>query len=129
MSVGYLDNLVVGSVVVACGVCALLAADGRRAALGGGLLLAGAVIVHWDFAALFTAILVGLLVVLIPESVLAIRRGSPLLSTPSGGVARVLGGAAAGGALAHATADAVTYLLLAVICTLTLIRLAVPSRA
>jgi MFS family permease len=38
-------------------------------------------------------------------------------------------GAAAGGALAHATADAVTYLLLAAICALTLIRLAVASRA
>jgi MFS family permease len=38
-------------------------------------------------------------------------------------------GAAGGGALAHATADAVTYLLLAVICAVTLIRLAVASRA
>jgi MFS family permease len=38
-------------------------------------------------------------------------------------------GAAGGGALAHATADAVAYLLLAVICVVTLIRLAVASRA
>ena len=38
-------------------------------------------------------------------------------------------GAAGGGALAHATADAVTYLLLAVICAVTLIRFAVASRA
>lgn len=38
-------------------------------------------------------------------------------------------GAAGGGALAHATADAVTYLLLAGICAVTLIRVAVASRA
>jgi MFS family permease len=38
-------------------------------------------------------------------------------------------GAAGGGALAHATADAVTYLLLAGICAVTLVRLAVASRA
>jgi len=38
-------------------------------------------------------------------------------------------GAAGGGALAHATADAVTYLLLAAICALTLVRLAIASRA
>jgi MFS family permease len=38
-------------------------------------------------------------------------------------------GAAGGGALAHATADAVAYLLLAAICVVTLIRLAVASRA
>jgi MFS family permease len=38
-------------------------------------------------------------------------------------------GAAGGGALAHATTDALTYLLLAAICAVTLIRLAVASRA
>jgi hypothetical protein len=99
MSVGYLDNLVVGSVLMACAVCALLGADGRPAALGGATLLLGAVIVHWDFAALFAAILFGLLLVLVPESVLARRRGRALLQTPSGSVARVLGGAVVGAGL------------------------------
>ena len=99
MSVGYLDNLMVASVVMACAACALLAADGRTAAMGGALLLLGAVLVHWDFAALFAAILLGLAVVLLPESAMARRRGVSIASTPSGRVARVLGGAVAGAGL------------------------------
>ena len=99
MSVGYLDNLMVASVLMACAVCALLAADGRRAALGGAFLLLGAALVHWDFAALFAAVLLGLLLVLLPESVAARRRGASVLATPSGGVARVLGGAVLGAGL------------------------------
>jgi hypothetical protein len=89
----------VGCVLMACAACALLAADGRPAALGGATLLVGAVIVHWDFAALFAAIFVGVALLLLPASVLARRRGRPRLETPSGGMARVLGGAVVGGGL------------------------------
>ena len=68
-------------------------------ALGGAFLLLGAALVHWDFAALFAAVLLGLLLVLLPESVAARRRGASVLATPSGGVARVLGGAVLGAGL------------------------------
>jgi hypothetical protein len=102
MSMGYLDNLLVAAVVLACGKCALTSVDRRGGGLAASLLLAGAATIHWAFAAVFVLVLLGLAVVLIPESLRARRGdgGGGLLRSPS---ARLLGitagGAAAGGAL------------------------------
>ncbi len=100
MSVGYGDNLMVSGVLVAGATCALLAADGRRGVVATGVLLAGAALVHWQFTGLFVAILLGLAVLLVPESVLAIRRGTRAVRTPSARMgAGVLAGAAVGAGL------------------------------
>jgi hypothetical protein len=100
ISLGYLDNLLVAAVVLACAACALTAVDGRGGSVAAGLLLAGAAAVHWAFAAVFALILAVLAVVLLPESLRARRRPGGLLGSPS---ARLLGiaagGAVGGGAL------------------------------
>ncbi|MDP9342810.1 MAG: hypothetical protein M3Q23_12115 [Actinomycetota bacterium] len=100
MSLGYLDNLLVAAVVLACGTCALASVDGRGGGVAASLLLGGAATIHWAFAAVFALVLLGLAVVLVPESLRARRGGGGLLRSPS---ARLLGitagGAAAGGAL------------------------------
>jgi len=93
MSLGYLDNLLVAAVVVACGTCTLMAVDGRGGGVAASLLLAGAATIHWAFAAVFTAILVALAVVLVPDSLRGRRRGQGLLRSPT---ARLLGITAAG---------------------------------
>jgi hypothetical protein len=100
MSLGYLDNLLVAAVVVACGTCALTSVDRRGGSVAASLLLAGAVTIHWAFAAVFALVLLVLALVLVPESLRARRGDGGLLRSPS---ARLLGitagGAAAGGAL------------------------------
>ncbi len=100
MAVGYGDNLLVSGVLVAAATCALLAADGRRGVVATGVLLAGAGLVHWQFTALFVAVLLGVAVLLVPESVLAMRRGIRAVRTPSARLgAGVLAGVAVGAGL------------------------------
>lgn len=56
-AVGYAANLALDVVVMAAAVMALQVARGRRGVWGGAILLAGAVLLHWMFAALFIALL------------------------------------------------------------------------
>jgi hypothetical protein len=99
MAVGYLDNLVAAGVLVAAAVCGLLAADGRRGIVATALLLCGATIIHWQFTALFVAVLLGVVVLLVPESFRAWRRGGSPLQTPAARLAAGLLGAVAGAGL------------------------------
>src|SRR5205823_3305917 len=80
--------------------CALLAADGRRGVAATGVLLAGAAVVHWLFAALFVAVLAGAAVLFVPESILARRRGTRLLDTPTARMGAGIGAGVLGGAAA-----------------------------
>jgi hypothetical protein len=88
---GYLDQLLVEALLVAAAAGALRAAGGGGGrTLCAGCLLAG-FLVHWQFAALFSAMLVLLVLACLPESLG--RRGGEdsFLDTPSGRVAVALG--------------------------------------
>jgi hypothetical protein len=91
---GYLDNLVVDGTLVAAAAAALVVADDRPAVGGAAVLLAASFALHWMFAALFTAILLGFALVLVPASFRASRRGIGITHTPSAriGAVAVLGG-------------------------------------
>ena len=95
LSVNYLDNLLVAALLLGCAVCCLRAAAGRAGRAAAGVLFAGAVLTHWEFSALFAAILVAVGVVLVPESVAARRGGTRWRDVPA---ARLLAGPVAGGA-------------------------------
>jgi hypothetical protein len=56
-AVGYAANLAFDVVAMAAAVMALEVARGRRGVVGGALLLAGGVLLHWMFAALFIVVL------------------------------------------------------------------------
>lgn len=56
-AVGYAANLALDVVVMGAAVMALMVARGRRGMWAGAILLAGAVLLHWMFAALFIALL------------------------------------------------------------------------
>jgi len=105
-AIGSLDNLMVDAVLTAMAVATVLAIDGRRGRLAAAAAFAAAAVTHWFFAALFLALLIGVLVLLSPSSVLAWRRGELLRSTPAVRLAEVIAAsavAAAGAALvAHA---------------------------
>jgi hypothetical protein len=88
---GYLDQLLVEALLVAAAAGALRAAgDGGGRTLCAGCLLAS-FLVHWQFAALFSAMLVRLVLACLPESLG--RRGGEdsFLDTPSGRVAVAVG--------------------------------------
>jgi hypothetical protein len=90
---GYLDNLLVYGTLLAATAVALVAADGRPGVAGAAFLLAASFTIHWFFAALFAAILLGSAALLAPGSVRSVRRGARVLETPSGrvGAAALLG--------------------------------------
>ena len=56
-AVGYAANLALDVVAMAAAVMALEVARGRRGVTGGAVLLAGAALLHWVFAALFVVVL------------------------------------------------------------------------
>lgn len=110
IAVSHADNLIVLAVVASAAATALLAAGGDRGGTATAALLAGAAVVHWPFAVLFGAILLGVAVLSVPESVAARRRGSPILQTPTGRLAAVVGGSAVAGAAALALTPAAANL-------------------
>ena len=95
MGIGLTDNIVASTVLLAAATTALMAADGRPSIWATVFLLAAGVAIHWIFTLFFLGFLVVLAVVLLPETILARRRGDRLLSTPSVRLGMVLGGAAA----------------------------------
>lgn len=106
IAVGRTDTLLMAGLTVAAAATALVAAEGRGGAAAPVLLLAAAAAVHWPFALLFSAVLLGLALVLLPGSVAAWRHGASPGSTPSARLGLVLGGGAAGAAAALALAPA-----------------------
>src|SRR5205807_589761 len=72
----------------------------ERTVAGAMFLMAGATLVHWNFTVMILAILVGLGVLLVPESVRARREGRALLRTPSGRLGLTVAGSAAASAAA-----------------------------
>ncbi|MBI3648042.1 MAG: hypothetical protein HY240_04755 [Actinobacteria bacterium] len=97
---GHLDNTLVDGTLVAAAAATLAAADGRPALGGAVVLLAASFLIHWMFAGLFTAILLGFALLLVPASVRARRRGTALLRTPAARVGAVVllgGGLGLGG--------------------------------
>jgi hypothetical protein len=103
---GYLDQLLVGSLVVAAAAAALNAAAGEPGRTLCAGCLAASFLVHWQFAALAAGLLLLVAVACLPESIF--RRGGSFLATPSGrlGVAVVAGvGLGFGALLAGAAGD------------------------
>jgi hypothetical protein len=93
---GYLDQLVVEVVLVGAAAAALRAAGGGPGRAVGAICLAGAWIVHWQFAAAFTALLVLVAVLTLPASVGRRRDPGGFAGTPAGRLAATLAGSAAG---------------------------------
>ncbi len=91
---GYLDNLLVYGTLMAAAAVALAAADGRPGIAGAASLLAASFTIHWFFAALFAAILVGFAALLAPGSIRSVRQGARVAETPSArvGATALLGG-------------------------------------
>ncbi|HXJ62488.1 MAG TPA: hypothetical protein VNN79_01935 [Actinomycetota bacterium] len=97
----YQDNLVVAAVVIAVTALAVAAVAHGRGLVAPALLLGCAALVHWSFAVLFAVILAGGAMLLARRSWRSRREdGTPLLRTPSGGLAAVAGGGAAAGVAA-----------------------------
>ena len=100
IALGRVDNLVLDPLIMAGATLAVATAGGERGAAGGALLLGAAAVVHWAMALFFVGVLALFLVALIPQSLAARRRGDPVLATPSGRLALMLGGSLAAGAAA-----------------------------
>jgi hypothetical protein len=101
---GYADTLIVLVILMAVATTALLFADRRPGAGATVLLLAGAALIHWIFAAVFGAILLGVAVLLLPQSLRARRDGARVFGTPSERLVALVTGSAAAGSAALALA-------------------------
>ncbi|MGH2724172.1 MAG: hypothetical protein ACRDI0_07875 [Actinomycetota bacterium] len=101
-AVSHADSVVVLALSAAAGATALLAAHGARGAAATVVLLAAGAAIHWPFAALFGAVLLGVAALLVPQSLAARRSGAPLLGTPSARLGMVVAGSGltAAGAIA-----------------------------
>jgi hypothetical protein len=95
---GYLDQLLVEPLVLAAGATALAAAAGRPGRAMCAACLAAAFLVHWQFAAVFTGLLVLLALVCLPGS-LATGQGS-LRDSASGRIGIAVGAGAGLGVVA-----------------------------
>jgi hypothetical protein len=82
-AVGSLDNLTVDSVLLAGGTATLLCAARRRGGIAAIALFLAGFMIHWIFTVLFMLLIMGVAVVLLPDSYLRWRRGEGLLSLPS----------------------------------------------
>jgi len=101
-AIGHIDNLMADALLLAGAGAVVLAADGRPAIAAGILLFGATAIVHWNFVALFGAVLVAFAIAVIPSSLRALRGGSRPIDTPVARVGAVLIGSAALGAGAFA---------------------------
>ena len=100
MAVSHLDTLLVSGVVLAAAAAVLDAADGRRTAAAAVILLVGGALVHWNFVAVFGAVVAVFGLALLPESARARRAGTRTLATPTGRVGTILVAAGALGVAA-----------------------------
>jgi len=98
MAAGYFDNLLAAAAVMAACVAVLLAVDGRRGGVLAVVLLAGATLFHWMFAAFFVGLLGLLWLALLPRSLRDHRDGAPMSETPAARLAAIVLGAGALGA-------------------------------
>ncbi|MFN2543676.1 MAG: hypothetical protein ABR600_03765 [Actinomycetota bacterium] len=98
IAIGYADTLLASAVLLAAATTAVAAAGGERGMVGTVALVAGAATIHWNFAVMFLAILLGLLVLLLPESRSARRAGASFSRTPSGRLGITVGASALAGA-------------------------------
>ena len=105
-SVGYLDNLVVDAVLLTAGVAALVGVTGRRGRLLAVVAMGAAMLIHWFFALLFLALLLGVVLVFLPGSIRATRSGTPVSATPSWRLGSVVAGSAVACAVAAVVAPA-----------------------
>ena len=94
-----LDNLFVSPLLMAGAATALLAAEGEAWLAGPVLLVAGAAIMEWYFAALLVGILAVVAGAFLPGSVRSHRAGTPLVRTSSGRLGAVVAGSAVAGAV------------------------------
>ena len=97
IAIGYADTLLASAALLAAATTAVVAASGERTYWATVLLVAGAVVVHWNFAVFFLLILLGLAVLLIPESVAMRRDGTGSFATPTGRLGATVGGSALAG--------------------------------
>lgn len=99
---GLLDNLVLDGVILAAAAGALLVSAGERAVAMTLLAVAAGALIHWPLTAVFVAVLAALAAATLPSSVVALRRGSPLLRTPAVrlGMLVAASGAVIGGSVA-----------------------------
>ena len=94
---GYLEQLLVMVLLVAAAAAALRAAGGGRGAGLGAALMLSAWLIHWQFALLFSGLLLILAIGCLPPSIRERRTGRSIAATPSARVAAVaLGGAGLG---------------------------------
>jgi len=105
-SIGYLDNLLVDAALMVAAVGALVAVGGRRGRILAISAMAAAMLIHWFFALLFLALLVGVTLVFLPISIKARRSGAAMWATPSWRLGTVVGGSAVACALAAIAAPA-----------------------
>lgn len=90
-AVGSIDNLLVDSVVIAAMTTSIVAAAGRRGAVGAVALLGAAALIHWIFAAV-ALVLIGVLgLALIPESRRELADGMQLRRVPAGRIGVIVG--------------------------------------
>jgi hypothetical protein len=99
-SVSHLDAAIVMAMAVSAAAMALTTASGERSGGAAVLVLAGAVLVHWSFAALFIAVVAATSALLLPGSLRSRRAGERFARTPSGRLGFVAAASAAAGALA-----------------------------
>src|SRR5437588_3021399 len=100
IAIGYADPLLASAALLAAATTAVLAASGEQTYWATVLLVAGAAIVHWNFAVFFLLILIGLAVLLVPESIEARRTGLGVFATPAGRLGAAVGGSALAGVAA-----------------------------
>jgi hypothetical protein len=102
IAVGSHDNSFSMGMLTAFAVTALLSTASRPARVASVVLLVGAAMSHWVFAALFVALFAVVLISLLPGSWRQWRAGAPVTATPSGRLATVLGASTLAGAAALA---------------------------
>lgn len=101
-AVGFVDNLILGALVLGIAAVVLAHPDGPRSWTASGVLIAAAVCIHWVLTGVFLGILGLLALLLLPASWKEARGGTHLLRTQSAQV----GGIAVGGLFLGAAAFA-----------------------
>ncbi len=94
MAISHADEMLAVGLLLGAAALTLLAVEGKRASVGAVILMVGAILFHWTFAAVLGAVLSMLALTLLPGSLRARREGSPALLTPSARIGSILGASA-----------------------------------
>jgi hypothetical protein len=97
-AVGYTDNLIFDALAVAAALLVILVVQSEGGLVGGIALIACGALIHWDFALLFSSIVVALAALLLPASYKEWKAGKRALDTPSIRLGMLIGGSVAAGA-------------------------------